>query len=620
MSETVAAINSDKTERETAQQGQASALPMLGQKATWLRIAKYAMRTPWRLAYTMTLFLSASLMSVFVPIVIGRVIDDAVSGKLTEFPLLLLTMIFAVVLLRAVLLMMARYQEEFVGTAIHQQMGLDAVDAALQLNAQTIEDSGSGDLVNRVTNDLDAVHQNVTNYLPSLIYISIYLAVQLVTVVVISPVMGVVMLPLVIGMWLVLWQMLPRIAKRTEIAATETSTLVTRVTENVRGLSTARELGIVEQREELLNRQSEAVYHATSRTIRLRVVMNASVSILAYLPLLFAILLGAFAVSQGWTSWGVISTISLMIFSMYWMITEFGYSLDKLREAAVVIGRVLGIIGLAEEQIAARERVLAKQAAAGAGGSGAAGGSATAAATLGAADTAALDTAVAVADLDYGYTSSHPVINDLSLTVRRGESLALVGRSGSGKTTLARLIAGSLSADHGSVMVLGGEVGHGRFPTDPHSDGRPKLLICTQEAHQFVGTLADNLTVVKPNASEPEMLNALTAVGANWVSELPQGLNTLLGSDGYELTRDQVQQMALARIILADPHTVILDESTTQLELAPAAESVQAVMQGRAVIIVSHDARIAGLADRAVLLDEGKIITQGTPAEVFGRL
>lgn len=587
---------------------------MLDQKATWLRIAKYAMRTPWRLAYTLTLFFSASLMSVFVPIVIGRVIDDAVSGKLTEFPLLLLTMIFAVVLLRAVLLMMARYQEEFVGTAIHQQMGLDAVDAALQLNAQTIEDSGSGDLVNRVTNDLDAVHQNVTNYLPSLIYISIYLAVQLVTIVVISPVLGVVTLPLVIGMWLVLWQMLPRIAKRTEIAATETSTLVTRVTENVRGLSTARELGIVEQREELLNRQSEAVYQAASRTIRLRVVMNASVSILSYLPLLFAILLGAYAVSQGWTSWGVISTIALMIFSMYWMITEFGYSLDKLREAAVVIGRVLGIIGLAEEQIAARERVLAKQAAGVAGDTGGAGGAGGAAAAGGS------DTAVAVADLDYGYTSSHPVINDLSLTLKRGESLALVGRSGSGKTTLARLIAGSLSADRGSVSVLGGEVGHGRFPTDPHSDGRPKLLICTQEAHQFVGTLADNLTVVKPNASESEMLNALTAVGANWVSELPQGLNTLLGSDGYELTRDQVQQMALARIILADPHTVILDESTTQLELAPAAESVQAVMQGRAVIIISHDARIAGLADRAVLLDEGKIISQGTPAEVFGRL
>ena len=148
-------------------------------------------------------------------------------------------------------------------------------------------------------------------------------------------------------------------------------------------------------------------------------------------------------------------------------------------------------------------------------------------------------------------------------------------------------------------------------------DGRPRLLVCTQEAHIFFGTVADNFTAVAPEATEQQIGHTLDAVGARWWRTLPMGLNTQISGGDFELTRDQVQQLALARIVLANPHAVILDESTTQLELVDATESLRAVLADRAVLIISHDARIASLADRAVLLEDGKITAEGTPTEIF---
>lgn len=104
------------------------------------------------------------------------------------------------------------------------------------------------------------------------------------------------------------------------------------------------------------------------------------------------------------------------------------------------------------------------------------------------------------------------------------------------------------------------------------------------------------------------MHKALDAVGATWWREMNNGLETLVGIGNTELTRDQIQQLALARIALANPHIVILDESTTQLELADAQESIQAILHDRTVIIISHDSRIASLAERSIYLENGHII------------
>ena len=128
-----------------------------------------------------------------------------------------------------------------------------------------------------------------------------------------------------------------------------------------------------------------------------------------------------------------------------------------------------------------------------------------------------------------------------------------MGRSGSGKTTLARLIGGSLTALEGTITVMGRPVGHGDFPTDAAADGRPRLLVCTQEAHVFFGTLADNLRWscrMQPSSR----------CARHWTLSVPaggatcrQGMDTVVSGADSPLTRDQIQQLALARIVLADP-------------------------------------------------------------------
>ena len=219
--------------------------------------------------------------------------------------------------------------------------------------------------------------------------------------------------------------------------------------------------------------------------------------------------------------------------------------------------------------------------------------------------------------MTFGYAPEQPIMHNINLTINPHESVALIGRSGSGKTTLARLISGSLTPDTGTINIMGQPIGHGIFPTQLATDGRPKLLICTQEAYQFIGTITDNMTVAKPNASEDEITQALHEVNATWINHLPQGIHTIIGKDQHELTRDQIQQLALARIVLANPHAVVLDESITQLELTDATTSLKPIFHNKAVIVISHDARIASLATRSIHLEDGKIIaetgTTGTP-------
>lgn len=318
---------------------------------------------------------------------------------------------------------------------------------------------------------------------------------------------------------------------------------------------------------------------------------------------------------QGWASWGAVATASIMVFSLRVMADILGHHTNNIRLMLVNMGRVFGVVNLAKaqrekrtaERNAAREKLRSNP------------------------NEAPVDThlieraeaaghfshAIECRGVSYGYSSQALVLENINVTISRGECLALVGRSGSGKTTLARLIGGSLTALEGTIRVLGKPVGNGDFPTDAHVDGRPRLLVCTQEAHIFFGTVADNFTAVAPEATEQQIGHTLDAVGARWWRTLPRGLNTQISGGDFELTRDQVQQLALARIVLANPHAVILDESTTQLELVDATESLRAVLADRAVLIISHDARIASLADRAVLLEDGKITAEGTPTEIF---
>ncbi|HYN29466.1 MAG TPA: ABC transporter ATP-binding protein, partial [Dermatophilaceae bacterium] len=194
--------------------------------------------------------------------------------------------------------------------------------------------------------------------------------------------------------------------------------------------------------------------------------------------------------------------------------------------------------------------------------------------------------------------------------------LAVVGPSGAGKSTLGRLLAGIDGPLEGRVTCGGVPL------VDLELDVlRGEVALVTQEHHVFVGTVAENLRLPRPDAGEAELEAALGAVDAlGWAQALPEGLATVVGSGGHRLTDAQAQQLALARLVLADPHTLVLDEATSLLDPRAARHlerSLAAVVRDRTVVAVAHRLHTAHDADRVAVVEDGRIRELGTHEELL---
>jgi ATP-binding cassette, subfamily C, bacterial len=220
------------------------------------------------------------------------------------------------------------------------------------------------------------------------------------------------------------------------------------------------------------------------------------------------------------------------------------------------------------------------------------------------------DDRLEVSDVRYAYSGDRDVLHGVDLSVRPGERLAIVGPSGAGKSTLGRLLAGVDVPRTGHITV--GDISVALLPPD---ELRRRIVLVTQEHHVFIGTVRDNLAIAAPEASDEDMLAALGAVDATWVGDLSDGLDTELGATARTLDAPQAQQLALARVVLADPHTVILDEATALLDPATARHAeraMAAVLEGRTVIAIAHRLHTAHYADRIAVMAGGRITELGS--------
>ena len=223
---------------------------------------------------------------------------------------------------------------------------------------------------------------------------------------------------------------------------------------------------------------------------------------------------------------------------------------------------------------------------------------------------------IKVRAVHFAYRSGRDVLHGVNLTLEPGERLAVVGVSGAGKSTLGRLLAGVHQPTAGSITV--GGVPLGALPPERL---RTEVALVTQEHHIFIGTLRDNVALARPNVQQGEVRAALTSVHAlDWVDALPSGLDTVVGSGGWVLTPAQAQQVALARLILADPHTLVLDEATALLDPHAARDlerSMGAVVRGRTVVAIAHRLFSAHDADRVAVVEDGRITEIGPHEELL---
>jgi ABC-type multidrug transport system fused ATPase/permease subunit len=221
-------------------------------------------------------------------------------------------------------------------------------------------------------------------------------------------------------------------------------------------------------------------------------------------------------------------------------------------------------------------------------------------------------------ELRFAYRPGHDVLHGVDLELRTGERLAIVGPSGSGKSTLGRLLSGINRPRTGSARVGGVEL------VDlPLELLRTEVALVTQEHHVFIGSVRDNIVLAREDSDDTAVWAALAAVGAHeWVQRLPRGLDTRIGSGQQSLTPAQAQQVALARLIIADPHTLVLDEATSLIDPRTARTlegSMHALLEGRTVVAIAHRLHTAHDADRIAVVIDGRIAELGSHHELVDR-
>ncbi len=217
------------------------------------------------------------------------------------------------------------------------------------------------------------------------------------------------------------------------------------------------------------------------------------------------------------------------------------------------------------------------------------------------------EAALTAESLTYSYSEGPPAVIDVTLSIAAGEHLALVGATGAGKSTLAKLLVRAYDPDEGCVTFGGVDLRNASL-----DNLRRRIVYVPQEGHLFSGTIADNIRLAKPEASDAEARAALRAIGAlERFESLPDGLATDVRSRGVRLSSGERQLVSIARVALVDPSVIVLDEATSSLDPqteAAVEQALAAISQGRTVITIAHRLSTAERADRVAVMEHGKLI------------
>jgi len=223
---------------------------------------------------------------------------------------------------------------------------------------------------------------------------------------------------------------------------------------------------------------------------------------------------------------------------------------------------------------------------------------------------------VELRDVDFAYGDGPPVLRDLNLHLQPGETVAMVGRTASGKTTVSRLLPRFYDVDSGSVLIDGIDVRQLTLESL-----RAQIGVVLDEPFLFSVSIRDNIAYGRPGAPLHEVEAAARAAGAaEFIEQLPDGYDTVVGERGYTLSGGQRQRIAIARTLLVNPPIMVLDDATSAVDVQVEQEiheSLRILMEGRTTLIVAHRLSTIGLADRVVLLDQGRIVADGTHAELL---
>lgn len=461
------------------------------------------------------------------------------------------------------------------------------VDRALALPAALVERAGVGDLTARGTADVAAVGLTLRDIGPDVVIHAVQALLIVIAVFLLSPLLGAVGVLGLTGIWFAVRWYLRRARAAYLDEGAATSMLAEQLSATAAGARTVEALGLESRRLEVCAGAIQRGAETRRRTLALRSVLFPSVDVSYVIPVVAVLLVGGLLHQRGQLSLGAVVAAALYLRQLSSPLDAVLQRVEQLQSSAASFARVEGL--------AEADRLTPRPCREPAG------------------------SWIELSEVHYAYRQdSQDVLRGVSLSIRPGERLALVGPSGAGKTTLGRLLSGIEHPRTGTVTVGGvpiADLPPGRL--------RREVVMVTQDFFVFRDPLRENLLIAAPEASDDRLWQALAAVGAtHWAEDLPNGLDTVLGPGDVSLTPAQAQQLSLARVVLADPHTVVLDEATALLDPSTARDterSLAGVLHGRTVIAIAHRLHTAYDADRIAVLDDGRLVELGTHHELVGR-
>ena len=562
----------------------ATALPVADPPALRAYVQRLARRHPRMLGGALSLHLLAALAALAAPRLLGNLVEAVETGTTTGYVDRVVALLALFLLLQTVLTRYARYLSQVLGETVLAQLREDFVGNALALPVGVVESAGSGDLLTRTNRDVEQLGWSVRWALPEWTTAVVTAALTLAAAVSVG---WWVLLPCLLGLPPLVVGLRWYLARAKDGYLRESasySAINASLAETVEGARSVEALGLGPARLRRIDHDIAESYAAERYTLRLRTVFFPSMELSYLVPTVGTLLFGGWLHIQGQVSLGDVTAATLYVQMLIDPVDRIVSILDELQQGAASLARLLGVAEVPDDRRVTGARPASEQ----------------------------LD----VADVRFAYVEGRDVLHGVDLDIGVGERIAMVGPSGAGKSTLGRLLAGIHPPRTGAVTV--GGVGLVELPL---RDLRGHVALVTQEHHVFVGTLRENLALAAPpGAGDREIREALDAVDAlGWVDALPDGLETVVGSGGRRLTDAQAQQVALARLVLADPHTLVLDEATSLIDPRAARhleKSLAAVLEGRTVIAIAHRLFSAHDADRVAVVEDGVISELGSHDEL----
>jgi len=530
-----------------------------------------------------TLNALAAATGLVVPRLLGELVDRAVDGAVSALGTLAV-LVVVVVCAQALFTFLAQWTSTLFGQDLLASAREYIVRTILRLPLGQVESASTGDLVTRVTRDVGTMSRSVQFGLPMAIISLLTVALSVIAMLLNSVLLAVPSLLVIGSSYYAVRSYLQRAPKGYITEGSTYSRINTTLTETVEGARTVEALGLAGRRVRQGDDDIDVSAQAERYTMSLRNLLFGVIDVAFNAPRVVTLVVGAWGYANGWVSLGEITTAVLYVEALSGPLDRLVGELDRLQVGATSTARLLGIAEVPPDRVPGPERPDGPE--------------------------------LVGEDLRFAYREGHDVLHGVDLVLRRGERLAIVGPSGSGKSTLGRLLSGINRPRTGSVRVGGVEL------VDlPLELLRTEVALVTQEHHVFIGTVRDNIVLAREDSDDVAVWGALSAVDArDWVARLPRGLDTRIGSGQHTLTPAQAQQVALARLIIADPHTLVLDEATSLIDPRTARSlegSMSALLEGRTVVAIAHRLHTAHDADRIAVVIDGRIVELGSHEELL---